>query len=87
MRLPAVINAQYHCFSEVHGQGLLLGAVLAPEYQARPRHLWDAWIGCVSGGANVVRFAPALNLSREEFDPWACNVLRPPSQRSLPADR
>ena len=68
----AVINAQYHCFSEVRGQGLLLGAVLAPEYQGKAKAFVDAGIEqgvlVLVAGANVVRFAPALNLSREEFD-------------------
>ena len=68
----AVINEQYHCFSQVRGQGLLLGAVLTEAYQGKAKAFVDAGIEAgvlvLVAGGNVVRFVPALNLSREEFD-------------------
>ena len=65
------INAQYHCFSEVRGQGLLLGAVLTDAYAGKAKAFVDAGIEqgvlVLVAGPNVVRFAPALNLTAEEF--------------------
>ena len=68
----AAINEQYHCFREVRGQGLLLGAVLTEAFQGKAKAFVDAGIAegvlVLVAGGNVVRFVPALNLSREEFD-------------------
>jgi acetylornithine/N-succinyldiaminopimelate aminotransferase len=65
------INAQYHCFSEVRGQGLLLGAVLTDAFAGKAKAFVDAGIEqgvlVLVAGPNVVRFAPALNLTAEEF--------------------
>lgn len=65
------INTQYHCFSEVRGQGLLLGAVLTDAYAGKAKAFVDAGIEqgvlVLVAGPNVVRFAPALNLTAEEF--------------------
>lgn len=65
------INAQYLCFSEVRGQGLLLGAVLTDAYAGKAKAFVDAGIEqgvlVLVAGPNVVRFAPALNLTAEEF--------------------
>ncbi len=60
----AAINAKYNVFSEVRGQGMLLGAVLNEEYAGRSRDFLVASVaeGLMSliAGANVVRFAPSL---------------------------
>nr|WP_321268820.1 aspartate aminotransferase family protein [uncultured Tolumonas sp.] len=65
------INAQYNCFSEVRGQGLLLGAVLTEVFAGKAKAFVDAGIEqgvlVLVAGPNVVRFAPALNLTAEEF--------------------
>jgi acetylornithine/N-succinyldiaminopimelate aminotransferase len=65
------INAQFHCFSEVRGQGLLLGAVLTEAFAGKAKAFVDAGIEhgvlVLVAGPNVVRFAPALNLTAEEF--------------------
>ena len=65
------INTQYHCFSEVRGQGLLLGAVLTEAFAGKAKAFVDAGIEqgvlVLVAGPNVVRFAPALNLTAEEF--------------------
>jgi len=58
------INEKYDVFSEVRGQGLLLGAVLNDKYQGRAKDFLVA--GTAEGlmsliaGANVVRFTPSL---------------------------
>ena len=66
------INDQYGCFSEIRGKGLLIGAVLKPEYDGESGKMLKAAIDhnllLLVAGKNVVRFAPALNISREEFE-------------------
>ncbi|PKG57708.1 aspartate aminotransferase family protein [Shewanella sp. GutDb-MelDb] len=58
------INEKYDVFSEVRGQGLLLGAVVNEKYQGRAKEFLVAGIeeGVMSlvAGANVVRFTPSL---------------------------
>jgi acetylornithine/N-succinyldiaminopimelate aminotransferase len=58
------INDKYDVFSEVRGQGLLLGAVVNEKYQGRAKEFLVAGIeeGVMSlvAGANVVRFTPSL---------------------------
>ncbi|MHA6999898.1 aspartate aminotransferase family protein [Aeromonas schubertii] len=58
------INARYHCFSEVRGQGLLLGAVLNEDYKGRSRDFLlasiDHGLMALVAGTNVVRFTPSL---------------------------
>ncbi|PJG58515.1 aspartate aminotransferase family protein [Aeromonas cavernicola] len=60
----AAINAKYHCFAEIRGQGLLLGAALNDDYQGRSRDFSLAAIEqglmVLVAGTNVVRFAPSL---------------------------
>ena len=58
------INDKYNVFTEVRGQGLLLGAVLNDKYQGRAKEFLVA--GTAEGlmsliaGANVIRFTPSL---------------------------
>ncbi|ACJ27560.1 Acetylornithine aminotransferase [Shewanella piezotolerans WP3] len=58
------INDKYDVFSEVRGQGLLIGAVVNEKYQGRAKEFLVAGIqeGVMSlvAGANVVRFTPSL---------------------------
>ncbi|ABV88829.1 aspartate aminotransferase family protein [Shewanella pealeana] len=58
------INAKYDVFSEIRGQGLLLGAVMNERFQGRAKEFLVAAIneGVMSlvAGANVVRFTPSL---------------------------
>lgn len=65
------INAQFHCFQNVRGQGLLIGAVLSDDFAGKAKAFVDAGIEegvlVLVAGPNVVRFAPALNLTEEEF--------------------
>jgi len=63
------INNEFSVFKEVRGAGLLIGAVLNAQYQdqAKAFFLSSAAQGLfvLVAGANVVRFAPALNISNE----------------------
>ncbi|MGS0677015.1 aspartate aminotransferase family protein [Shewanella sp. 0m-4] len=58
------INDKYDVFSEIRGQGLLIGAVVNNKYQGRAKEFLVAAIneGVMSlvAGANVVRFTPSL---------------------------
>ncbi|WP_105214142.1 aspartate aminotransferase family protein [Pseudoalteromonas sp. T1lg22] len=60
----AAINDKYKVFSEVRGQGLLLGAVLNEDYKGRARDFLNASMdnGLMSlvAGMDVVRFTPSL---------------------------
>ena len=64
------INARYEVFAEIRGQGLLLGAQMAPRLAGRARELLN--VGVKQGvmtlvaGPDVLRFAPALNISQDE---------------------
>jgi len=61
------INNEFSVFKEVRGAGLLLGAVLNEQYQdqAKVFFLESAKQGLfvLIAGVNVIRFAPALNIS------------------------
>jgi acetylornithine/N-succinyldiaminopimelate aminotransferase len=65
------INQQYHCFSEVRGQGLLLGCALNEKFAGRSREFLVAAaeekLMCLIAGANVVRFAPSLVIPDEDI--------------------
>ncbi|WP_394391359.1 aspartate aminotransferase family protein [Shewanella woodyi] len=58
------INDKHQVFSEVRGQGLLLGAVLNDKYQGRAKEFLVASVGeglmSLVAGANVIRFTPSL---------------------------
>jgi acetylornithine/N-succinyldiaminopimelate aminotransferase len=58
------INAKYHVFSAVRGQGLLLGAALNEQYKGRSRDFLLAaaaeGLFVLMAGYDVVRFAPSL---------------------------
>ncbi|WP_286341246.1 aspartate aminotransferase family protein [Ferrimonas sp. YFM] len=66
------INDKYQVFSEVRGQGLLIGAVLNDEFQGRARDFLvasaEAGLMCLVAGANVVRFTPSLVITDEEIE-------------------
>ncbi|WP_299080026.1 aspartate aminotransferase family protein [uncultured Paraglaciecola sp.] len=65
------INQQYHCFSEIRGKGLLLGAVLSEDFAGRARDFLVASaeekLMCLVAGANVVRFTPSLIIPDEDI--------------------
>lgn len=71
------LNDKYGLFSDVRGMGLLCGAELKPEHAGKSRAILD---GCrdnglliLVAGPNVLRFAPALNISNEDID--ACLAI------------
>ncbi len=67
-----VITGKFNVFSEVRGKGLLIGAVVNEQYQGKAREFLNAGINhglmCLIAGANVVRFAPALNISEADIN-------------------
>ncbi|ELS4797807.1 aspartate aminotransferase family protein [Vibrio alginolyticus] len=66
------INVKYNIFSEVRGQGLLLGAALNEEWQGRARDVLVAagkqGLMVLVAGANVVRFTPSLVITQQEIE-------------------
>jgi len=58
------INDKYHAFTEVRGQGLLLGAQLAPALKGKAKDFVNAaarhGLVVLVAGTDVVRFAPSL---------------------------
>ena len=58
------INAKYHVFSEIRGQGLLLGAALNDEYQGKARDFMlaaaDEGLMMLVAGYSVIRMTPSL---------------------------
>ncbi|GGA63924.1 acetylornithine aminotransferase [Neiella marina] len=66
----ADINDQYQVFAEVRGKGLLLGAVMNDKYQGKARDFLTAAVAeglmMLVAGPNVLRFAPALNITESE---------------------
>ncbi|MCE3221285.1 aspartate aminotransferase family protein [Vibrio diabolicus] len=66
------INAKYNIFSEVRGQGLLLGAALNEEWQGRARDVLVAagkqGLMVLVAGANVVRLTPSLVITQQEIE-------------------
>ncbi|WP_417614049.1 aspartate aminotransferase family protein [Oceanisphaera sp.] len=64
------INGKYHCFEEIRGKGLLLGCVLNEQFKDRSRDFLQAAMAeqlmVLVAGANVVRFAPSLVISKED---------------------
>ena len=64
------INHRYGLFSEVRGLGLLIGCVLNADYAGQAKQISQeavkAGVMALIAGGNVVRFAPALNVSEEE---------------------
>jgi acetylornithine/N-succinyldiaminopimelate aminotransferase len=65
------INEQYHCFAEIRGKGLLLGAALNEDFAGRAREFLVAaaqeHLMCLIAGANVVRFAPSLIIPDDDI--------------------
>lgn len=61
------INDEFSVFKEVRGAGLLLGAVLNEQYQGQAKAFFlesaKQGLFVLIAGANVIRFAPALNIS------------------------
>ncbi|HEY5971583.1 MAG TPA: acetylornithine transaminase [Pseudoxanthomonas sp.] len=67
----AMINGELKLFSEVRGRGLMLGAVLRPEYSGRAGEMLDHAAAngllLLQAGPDVLRFVPALNIDGDEI--------------------
>ncbi|MEQ5227000.1 aspartate aminotransferase family protein [Proteus cibi] len=67
----AAINQTYNVFSQIRGQGLLIGAQLAPQYEGKAKELlgFAAKHGLMmlNAGADVMRFTPSLIITQEEL--------------------
>lgn len=67
----AAINEQYQLFSEVRGQGMLLGAVLNDQYKGRAREFFlaaaEQGLFALVAGTDVIRFAPSLVIPEQDI--------------------
>lgn len=73
------INQTYAVFSQIRGQGLLIGAQLAPLYAGIAKELLALaskhGLMMLNAGADVIRFTPALIITLEELQE-GMNALR-----------
>lgn len=67
----ARLDGELQLFAEVRGRGLMLGAVLRPQYAGQAAAILDACAAhgllLLQAGPDVLRFVPALNLTDEEL--------------------
>ncbi len=65
------LNNEFSLFSEIRGEGLLLGCVLAPEFKGRSRDLltlmMEQGVLALVAGDNVLRMAPPLVLEEQDI--------------------
>ncbi|MEQ4988819.1 aspartate aminotransferase family protein [Proteus vulgaris] len=65
------INQTYNVFSQIRGQGLLIGAQLAPQYEGKAKILLGLaakhGLMMLNAGADVMRFTPSLIITQEEL--------------------
>lgn len=66
------INDKYHVFSEIRGQGLLLGAALNEQWQGRARDILLAagehGLMLLVAGPSVIRMTPSLLITQQEIE-------------------
>lgn len=66
------INQKFNCFSEINGAGLMLSVTLTGNYEGLSQDIYNLSIlnGLVvrTGGCNIIRFTPALNIPLELVD-------------------
>jgi succinylornithine aminotransferase len=64
------INARHMLFSDIRGLGLLIGCQLVPAFSGKAKQISQLaaaeGVMVLIAGGNVLRFAPALNISEEE---------------------
>ncbi|MBQ8477541.1 MAG: acetylornithine/succinyldiaminopimelate transaminase [Succinivibrio sp.] len=74
----AKLNEKYHVFSEVRGEGLLLGLVLNDKYHGKSSELqklcFKHKLLTLTAHGDVLRLAPALNIKKSMLD-RAMNLL------------
>lgn len=65
------INQMYNVFSQIRGQGLLIGAQLAPQYEGKAKELLGLaakhGLMMLNAGVDVMRFTPSLIITQEEL--------------------
>ncbi|WP_386692749.1 Acetylornithine/succinyldiaminopimelate aminotransferase [Lonepinella sp. MS14434] len=65
------LNEQFHLFKEIRGEGLLIGAELIEKYQGKASDFVkvaaENGLMILVAGPNVLRFAPALNISEQDL--------------------
>lgn len=65
------LNSDFGLFSGVRGRGLMLGAVLKPQFAGRAGEILDLAAAqgllLLQAGPDVLRFVPALNITDEEL--------------------
>lgn len=66
------LNERFGLFTDVRGEGLLIGAELVERYRGKAAEFVkacaDHGLMILVAGPNVLRFAPALNISQEEIE-------------------
>ncbi|HYM86269.1 MAG TPA: aminotransferase class III-fold pyridoxal phosphate-dependent enzyme, partial [Pseudoxanthomonas sp.] len=66
----SALDSEFGVFSEIRGRGLMLGAVLKPEYAGRAGEILDhaaaQGLLLLQAGPDVLRFVPALNITDME---------------------
>ncbi len=66
------INQKYGMFKQIRGLGLLVGAELTDRYAQHSKVLLEAaanhGVMILNAGTNVLRFAPALNITQSELE-------------------
>ena len=67
----AALNNKYHCFKDIRGVGLLIGADLKDEYADKLKEITaeclNQGVFVITAGHSVIRNAPALNITDEEI--------------------
>lgn len=80
MRRLAELNARYGVFSALRGKGLLIGAELAEPWRGKAKALTNlaAEEGLIAliAGPDVLRFAPALDISHRDLDEAFARLAR-----------
>ena len=67
----ATLNNKYHCFKDIRGLGLLIGAELLPEYESKLKEITAECLNqglfVLTAGHSVIRTVPALNITDEDI--------------------
>ncbi len=77
----AAINKKYDVFADVRGEGLWLGCELTKQYDNKASDFMKAGhrhnvVFLTAGNNNILRFAPALNITDAEIDEGLARVER-----------
>ncbi len=66
-----LLNQEFNLFEEIRGQGLLIGAVLKPQYHGRAREIMNLGftygIALLNASPNVIHFTPSLIIPEEDI--------------------